>query len=192
MFGKYSPNTRFIAGYVSISVRYDLDIDDVVESQSRRFQDALDIVEGLPDLRDSPDGTVPVRAAGPLARDVEIVARIHPRREKAVAARGMVGRSHGTHSLLRCERSETSSREEPRCRAIVDRRTGVLSFCLGCFLLRGAQDSAESLPDDNFLSGLDRHGNQLDMIGPLALLAIGIAFANGRHQAGIVRAQALQ
>ena len=72
---------------------------------------------------------------------------------------------------------------------LVDRCKGVLSCCLGSLLLRGAQDGAQSLPDDDFLSGLDRHGHELDMIGSLALLAIGVAFADRGHQAGIVRAQ---
>ena len=78
---------------------------------------------------------------------------------------------------------------EPEDWAMVARCTGFLSCCLSSLLLRCAQDGAQSLPDNYFLSGFDRHGNQFDMIWLLAFLAVGIAFAHRSHQAGIVRAQ---
>ena len=48
VLGEYAIHRRICVDLRQIC----LDIDHVVESQSRRLQDALDIVEGLPELRD--------------------------------------------------------------------------------------------------------------------------------------------
>src|SRR5579862_5464711 len=70
---------------------------------------------------------------------------------------------------------------------MVDRGTRFLSCCLSSLLLlRRAQDGTQSLPDNNFLSGLDCHGNEFDVIGSFALLGVGTALAHSSYEAGIV------
>ena len=61
----------------------------------------------------------------------------------------------------------------------------------GFSFLRRAQNLPQCLPHNDFLPGLYGHRNQFDMVGFLVFFAIRIriAFADRRHQAGIVRAE---
>ena len=73
VLGKHSIHDR-----VRLHVRQIyLGVDNVLESQPRRLQDGLDVVEGLSELRVWFAWHGAVWAAGSLARDVEIVAGIH-------------------------------------------------------------------------------------------------------------------
>src|SRR6185369_3968317 len=85
--------------------------------------------------------------------------------------------------------SEANNIKRPRYRAKIDSCTVIPSFVLRSLFLCRAQYRTQSLPDDNFFSGLDRHGNQLDMIRHFHFLTIRISFPHGFYQAGIVRTQ---
>src|SRR5256885_6811805 len=58
-----------------------------------------------------------------------------------------------------------------------------------------AQEFAQSLADNHFFPGLNRHGNEFDVIDPLPFFSRGLRFlyslANGGAEAWIVRAQQL-
>src|SRR6059058_3228649 len=60
------------------------------------------------------------------------------------------------------------------------------SFLLGC-----AQNSTQPLPNHDFFSGLDGHGNEFDVVGLLAFFWVRLTFANRGHQTRIVRPEHL-
>src|SRR5207244_10834964 len=53
------------------------------------------------------------------------------------------------------------------------------------------QNSTQHLPNHDFFSGLDGHGNEFDVVGLLAFFWVRLTFANRGHQTRIVRPEHL-
>src|SRR5205807_9965365 len=66
-----------------------------------------------------------------------------------------------------------------------------LPFLRRSFLLRCTQNSTQPLPNHDFFSGLDCHGNEFDVVGLLAFFWVRLTFANRGHQTRIVRPEHL-
>src|SRR5207245_1146415 len=60
------------------------------------------------------------------------------------------------------------------------------SFLLGC-----AQNSTQPLPNHDFFSGLDGHGNEFDVVGLLAFFWVRLTLANRGQQPRMVRPEHL-
>ena len=81
-------------------LQINLGVDHVLHGQARSFDDRLDVIEGLPNLRIKSCRGTAVRAMRPLPGDVDVVSGIHTGRIETIRVSGLGG-NDGAHLLLR-------------------------------------------------------------------------------------------